>query len=64
MWFQLVYRCVPSLSDGESLSPCLQDGARRHCLEAQGFRLPFWPLARLAQDEEPDGSEAEEDWGR
>src|SRR5262249_27855132 len=32
--------------------PRLQDGARRHCLEAQGFRLPFRPLARLAQNEE------------
>src|SRR5262249_20781740 len=25
----------------------------RHCVEAQGPRLPFRPLTRLAQDEEP-----------
>src|SRR5262245_66404296 len=30
----------------------LQDGTRRHCLEAQGLCLPFRPLARLAQNEE------------
>jgi hypothetical protein len=31
----------------------LQDGAGRHRIEAEGLGLPFWPLARLAQDEEP-----------
>jgi hypothetical protein len=30
----------------------LQARPRRHCVEAQGFRLPLWPLARLAQNEE------------
>jgi hypothetical protein len=49
MWLQLVYRCVPSLSDGETVFRHLE----RHCLEAQGFRLPFRSLARLAQEEEP-----------
>ena len=36
--------------------------------ESQGFHLPFRPLARLAQDEEPACAavtrEAEEDWAR
>ena len=40
-------------------SPRLQDGARRHRVEAQGLALPFRPLARLAQDEEPDGAGGE-----
>ena len=35
------------------LPPRLQDGARRHRVEAQGLALPLRPLARLAQDEEP-----------
>ena len=30
----------------------MQDGTRRHRVEAQGLGLPFRPLARLAQDEE------------
>ena len=34
------------------IRPCLQDGARRYRVEAEGFRLPFRPLARLAQNEE------------
>jgi bifunctional non-homologous end joining protein LigD len=40
--------------------PCLQAGARRHCLEAKGLGLPLRPLARLAQNEELGcpGSEA------
>jgi len=35
----------------DRLRPCLQARPRRHCLEAQGLRLPFRPLARLAQNE-------------
>ena len=31
----------------------LQDGPRRHRVEAQGLALPFRPVFRLAQDEEP-----------
>jgi hypothetical protein len=31
-------------------------GARRYRVEAEGLGLPFWPIARLAQDEEPGGS--------
>ena len=46
----------------------LQDGAGRHCVEAEGFVLSLRPLAGLAQDEEPGmrgvRREAEEDWGR
>jgi hypothetical protein len=39
--------------DGPTVfNPCLQDGARRHRVKAQGFPLPFRPLARLAQNEE------------
>jgi hypothetical protein len=45
----------------------LQTRARRHRLEARGLAVPFWPLAALAQDEEPGmrdcQREAEEDWG-
>src|SRR5215510_125090 len=37
------------------LRPCLQAWRRRHRLEAEGFRLAFRPLARLAQDEERGG---------
>ena len=37
----------------DRLPPRLQDGARRHRVEAQGLALPLGPLARLAQDEEP-----------
>src|SRR5262249_50349679 len=36
----------------DRLRPCLQAWPRRHCLEAQGFRLPFRALPRLAQNEE------------
>jgi hypothetical protein len=43
----------------DRLRPCLQTWTRRHRLEAQGFCLPFRPLARLAQDEEPGGSGGE-----
>src|SRR5215510_1444991 len=32
---------------------------RRHRLEAQGFRLPFGPVGRLAQNEEPSGTGGE-----
>src|SRR5262245_53838127 len=40
----------------DRLRPCLQDGARRYRVEAEGLGLPFWPLARLAQDEESGGA--------
>src|SRR4029077_14982109 len=33
--------------------PCLQDGTRRHRIEAEGLGLPFGTLAALAQDEKP-----------
>jgi hypothetical protein len=36
--------------------PRVQDGAGRHRLEAIGFALPFRPLARLAQVQEPGGA--------
>jgi hypothetical protein len=36
----------------DRVSPRLQAGPRRHCLEAEGFALSFWTLARLAQNEE------------
>ena len=36
----------------DRLRPCLQAWPGRHRLEAQGFRLPFRALARLAQNEE------------
>ena len=42
----------------------LQDGTRRHCVEAQGLGLSFGALARLAQDEEPGGSGGEAGGGR
>ena len=40
-------------------------GLEGNRLEAQGLGLPFRPLARLAQNEEPGctGREEEEDWG-
>jgi ATP dependent DNA ligase domain len=37
----------------DRLRACLQDGARRYRLEAQGLALSLGSLARLAQDEEP-----------
>src|SRR5215813_8602181 len=40
-----------SKATARRLRPCLQDGARRHRVEAQGLGLPFRPLARLAQNE-------------
>jgi hypothetical protein len=44
----------------DGLPPCLQDGAGRHRVEAEGLALPLGALARLAQDEEPEraGSDA------
>ena len=40
--------------DGETVfPPRLQDGPRRHRVEAQGLDLPLGPVIRLAQDEEP-----------
>src|SRR6266567_1480888 len=36
----------------DRLCPCLQDGARRHRVEAEGLALPLGPLAGLAQVEE------------
>ena len=33
----------------DRLRPCLQDGDRRHRVEAEGLGLPFGTLARLAQ---------------
>jgi bifunctional non-homologous end joining protein LigD len=36
----------------DSISARLQARPRRHCLEAEGFALSFWTLARLAQNEE------------
>ena len=36
----------------DRLCPCVQDGARRHRVEAKGLFVSFGPLARLAQDEE------------
>src|SRR5262249_15116257 len=41
-----------SKATARRLRPCLQDGPRRHRLEAEGLGLPFRPLARLAQNEE------------
>src|SRR5262249_34922119 len=43
----------------DRLRPRLQDGTRRHRLEAQGLHLPLRPLARLAQNEEPGGAGGE-----
>ena len=52
----------------DGLPARLQDGAGGHRLEAAGLALPIWPLARLAQVQEPEAPavkrEAEEDWGR
>ena len=45
--------------DGPIVFPCLQDGARRYRVEAEGLGLPFWPLARLTQDEESGGAGGE-----
>jgi hypothetical protein len=36
----------------DRLRPCLQDGARRNRVEAQGLDVSLRPLARLAQNEE------------
>src|SRR5262249_49746096 len=41
------------------ICPRLQAWPRRHRVEAQGLHLPFRPLSRLAQDEEPCGSGGE-----
>jgi len=63
MRLQLVYRCLPSLSDGENVFRHLE----RHCLEAQGFRLPFRPLDWLKMknsDAPAVKREAEEDWSK
>jgi hypothetical protein len=38
-------------------------GLEGNCLKAQGLRLPFGPLARLAQDEDPGGFGGEEGSG-
>jgi hypothetical protein len=42
MWLQLVYGCLPSLSDGETVfrHACKLD-LERHCLEAEGLPLPL-----------------------
>ena len=39
-----------------SLPSCLQDGTRRDRVEARGLALQFWPLAALAQEQEPRGA--------
>jgi hypothetical protein len=39
--------------------PCLQDGARRHRVKAEGLDVSLRALARLADDEEPSGSGGE-----
>jgi hypothetical protein len=38
------------------LPPCLQAGAGRHRVQAEGLALPLRSLAGLAQDEEPGTS--------
>ena len=42
----------------------LQDGPRRHRLQALGFDLPFWAFTRLAQVQEPGGAGGEARGGR
>jgi hypothetical protein len=49
--------------DGPTVT-CLQDGARRHRVEAAGLALSLRPLARLAQVQEPGGSGSEARGGR
>src|SRR5438128_477779 len=45
--------CLPTKAQTPpSGALCLQDGARRNRVEAEGLGLPFRPLARLTQDEE------------
>jgi hypothetical protein len=52
---------------GDVVSPRLQEGARRHRIEAPWLALPLQPLAVLGQEQEPAAPavkrEAEEDWG-
>jgi hypothetical protein len=62
MWLQLVYRCLPSLSDGETVFRHLET----HCLEASAYRSgrsPDW-LKKKNPDAPAVTREAEEDWGR
>src|SRR5262249_13079156 len=50
----IVAKAPPGIRFNEADGPTLIADAckpRRHRLEAQGFRLPFRPLARLAQNE-------------
>jgi hypothetical protein len=65
MWLQLVYGCLPSLSDGETVfrHACKLD-LERHCLEAEGLGLLLRTLAGLAQDEEPDCTSGQARGGR
>jgi ATP-dependent DNA ligase len=47
-WPKLALACASTSTwrrRPDRLRPCLQDGTRRHRVEAQGFRLPFRPLA-------------------
>src|SRR5262249_3015450 len=60
-------RALPPSARGrrpDRFRPRLQDGTRRHRVEAQGLHLPLRPLARLAQDEEPGGTGREARRGR
>jgi len=53
MWLQLVYRCLPSVSDGETVF-------RDTCelgfegIVSKRLALPFRPLAALDQEQEPE----------
>jgi hypothetical protein len=64
-WYPVQRACRRRRPD--RLRPCLQDGARRNRVEAEGFGLPFRTLARLAQEQDPAPAvkrEADEDWGK
>jgi hypothetical protein len=50
MWLQLVYRCLSSLSDGETVfRHTCEFGFEGDRVEAPGVALHLRPLLRLAQ---------------
>ena len=69
MWLQLVYRCVPSLSDGETVfaHACKLglEGIVSKCKDSayRSGRSPDWLKMKNA-DAPAVKREAEEDWGR
>jgi hypothetical protein len=60
MWLQLVYRCLPSLSDGETVfAHACKLRLEGIVSKRKGSMYRSGPLARLAQDEEPGGTGSE-----